>query len=311
MLLVLLLGFQACSVVPNPPSATPTARGNACRPKIAEPQTGVAAQPLAGRLVFASGEPWNIWMMQVATMERRQLTQIAGDVFDPDFSPDGTRIVFRDSRHGINDDDEIYVMNADGSSQRNLTRNPANDWSPAWSPDGTRIAFTSDRGGSTVRVYVMRADGSDVRQLTQIEGEYPTWSPDGARIAFASSSTGSYQIWAMNADGSGQRQLTHGAHYNMYPAWSPDGSAILYDTQRDFATLTDEGVGPEFEIHVMNADGSCDTRLTNNHVEDRFPAWSPDGRHIVWTQQGQIAAMNADGSGQRILGAGSFPDWHA
>jgi TolB protein len=249
-------------------------------------------------------------MMRADGTERSQLTLIAGNVFDPDFSPDGARIVYRDSRHGINNDDEIYVMNADGSGQKNLTHDPANDWSPAWSPDGTRIAFASDRGGATVQVYVMAADGSGVRQLTQIEGEYPTWSPDSSHMAFASSSTGTYQIWVMNAAGSGQRQLTDGPHYNMYPAWSPDGSAILYDTQRDFATLTDEGAGPEFEIHVMNADGSCDTRLTNNALEDRFPAWSPDGRDIVWTQQGQIAIMNADGSGQRILGAGTFPDWH-
>src|SRR5262249_40715658 len=75
-----------------------------------------------------------------------RLTSDPGPEFDPDWSPDGTKIAYRDSTRGINGDDEVFVMDADGSHKTNLTNNPANDWGPAWSPDGTRIAFNSARG---------------------------------------------------------------------------------------------------------------------------------------------------------------------
>jgi len=69
--------------------------------------------------------------------------------------------------HGINNDDEIYVMNANDSARRDLTSNPANDWSPAWSPNGRPIASSSERSGDITRnIYVMRPDGSQLRNLT-------------------------------------------------------------------------------------------------------------------------------------------------
>jgi hypothetical protein len=78
---------------------------------------------------------------------------------DPVWSPDSRRI-------GFARNNEIYVMNADGSGKRNLTANPATDGEPCWSPDGRRIGFASDRGGST-DVYTMRAaDGRDLKRLT-------------------------------------------------------------------------------------------------------------------------------------------------
>lgn len=288
---------------------TGTPSPTACRPAAIQPHTGSAAPP-QGRIAFATGDLFQIWVMNADGSDRRQLTHAHGPVFSPAWSPDGQRIAYRDSRFGINNNDEIYVMNADGSGQINLTKNPANDWSPAWSPDGTQIAFASTRGATGLpNIFVMRADGSQTRQLTRSEGEYPSWSPDGRHIAYASSESGSYQINVMDADGSDQRPLTSGGHYNMYPAWSPDGAAIAYDTQRDFATLTDTGAGPEFEIHVMNADGSCDTRITNNALEDRFPVWSPDGAYLVWTQQGEVTMMSAHGGDPTSLGSGHFPAW--
>ena len=95
----------------------------------------------------------------------------------------------------------------------------------------------------------------------------------------------------------------------MSPAWSPDGTQIVYDTQRDMYPPHEVGIGPEFEIHKINADGSGDTRLTNNMQEDRFPTWSPNSR-IVFTQNGTLILMNADGSNQiKLFDSGSFPAW--
>ncbi len=88
----------------------------------------------------------------------------------PNWSPDGTEIAFTSNRDG---NDEIYVMNADGSNQTRLTYNDAYDGMPAWSPDGTRIAFESRRDSNGSAIYVMNADGSNQTQLTK----RPWWSP--------------------------------------------------------------------------------------------------------------------------------------
>lgn len=82
---------------------------------------------------------------------------------------------------GINRDDEIWVMNVDGSHAANLTRNSANDWSPAWSPDGRSIAFASTRSGA-LNLWSMATDGSKRQRLTRSLAEYPSWSPDSSLI---------------------------------------------------------------------------------------------------------------------------------
>src|SRR4029077_4927670 len=92
----------------------------------------------------------------------------------PVWSPDGTRIAFSSTRDG---NDEIYVMNKDGSNVRRLTNNPAPDITPTWSPNGGQLAFTSDRWGGPA-IYVMGADGLNPRRIST-EGycDRATWSP--------------------------------------------------------------------------------------------------------------------------------------
>ena len=135
----------------------------------------------------------------------------------------------------------------------------------------------------------------------------PDWSPDGRRIAFASDRDGSFEVYVMNADGSGVTRLTKNDAVDVSPTWSPDGRRIAFSSTRDGS----------FEIYVMNADGSGVTRLTVNDAYDVYPAWSPDGRHIAFDSDRdgnrEIYVMNADGSGVTRLtdhGADDFtPAW--
>ena len=187
--------------------------------------------PPAGRLAVSVDD--DLAVVEADGSGREVVVTAPGPQFDSDWSPDGSRLVYRDSRTGVNVNDEIYVSSADGSGARNLTASPANDWSPAWSPDGEQIAFASDREGE-LRIFVMGADGSGVRRVTDIWGEYPAWSPDGTQIAFASHVGGTslhgdpnYDVFVVNADGSGLRQLTESPAYDMYPTWSPDGTQIV------------------------------------------------------------------------------------
>ncbi len=134
----------------------------------------------------------------------------------------------------------------------------------------------------------------------------PSWSPDGSRIAFHSSRTGGGDIYVMNADGSGVRQLTDHPASDGSPSWSPDGKQILFDSKRS----------GNFDIWVMNADGTGSKRLTRDPGRDLAPSWSPDGSKIAYMSDRvgafQVYVMNADGAEDRrmtMVNTNWFPQW--
>jgi tol-pal system beta propeller repeat protein TolB len=156
-----------------------------------------------------------------------RLTASDGDDSEPAWSPDGTKIAFRSDRTG---NSEIYVMNADGTNPIRLTNQTGSDSDPAWSPDGSTIAFVSDRGGND-GIYVMSADGSGVTRLTG-DGVQPAWSPNGttlafSRLAWCSPTYCEYDLYVMNADGSGELPLSSQSS-DLGAAWSADGRWIAY-----------------------------------------------------------------------------------
>src|SRR5881628_341468 len=134
--------------------------------------------------------------------------------------------------------DEIYVMNADGSGVSRLTSAaaPDYDWGPTWSPDGSKIAFSRGRRdvGGVEEILVMHADGSGLRNLTSNPPNWnPRWSPDGSRIAFVGVGDGNTEIFVTNADASGLRNLTNNPANEGAPAWSSDGTRIAFTSDRD------------------------------------------------------------------------------
>jgi Tol biopolymer transport system component len=166
------------------------------------------------------------------------------------------------------------------------------------------IAFGAGTG-----IFTMAPDGSGLRRLQDagaVAYYGPQWSPDGTKIAFYGYPPGGgsgygggadYDIFVMNADGSGLTNLTtspadvkSGAS-QMIPVWSPDGTKIAYDG--------DDG------LYVMNADGSDQTRIASG----QDPAWSPDGTRIAFEGPGNaIWSVAPDGSGLLQLTAGAAFD---
>ncbi|MYB75851.1 MAG: VWA domain-containing protein [Chloroflexi bacterium] len=116
-----------------------------------------------------------------------------------------------------------------------------------------------------------------------------------AQIAFASLRDENWEIYVMNADGSGQKRLTDDPANDVAPHWSPDARRIAFASNR----------AGNFDIYVMNADGSEVAQLTDDPGDDFAPRWSPDGRKLAFYSEREnnvdVYVMNADGSGQTRL----------
>jgi len=238
----------------------------------------------------------------------------------------------RDNPAGtLADASEIYLMDADGTNARRLTDNHDGDSLPAISPDGTRIIFDSNRlrtagqPANTTHLFLMNIDGSAQAPLTW--GSSASWSPDGKRIAFHASASGAAaptrvepgapasdsDIFVADIEGllehrATARNLTNSpATIDDDADWSPDGRRIVYTSRAATARSSNAVNDPSAEIFVINADGSGSAvRLTANDEEERAPAWSPDGKRIVYAARKggpdfELCVMNADGTGQRQL----------
>ncbi|MDE0298699.1 MAG: hypothetical protein OXN17_08715 [Candidatus Poribacteria bacterium] len=226
-----------------------------------------------------------VYVMDADGRNRENLTNHPGYDFDPDWSPDGTKIAFGSGR---NDVFQIYVMDADGENQMRLTDGPRQKREPDWSPDGSKIAFTVDDGVS--HIGVMDADGKNRVRLENRASE-PSWSPDGRQIAFATSRNGDHEIFVIGADGQGLERVKHGLRGHS-PSFSPDGRRIAYyESHEGFR-----------HIHSVDTDGKNRVRLTHNQGHHSHPTWSPDGQMIAYVAykdlffgDATIHLMTADG----------------
>jgi Tol biopolymer transport system component len=206
---------------------------------------------------------------------------------------------------------DIFVMNTDGSNRTQLTSDADRDLDPAFSRDGSKIVYASKTGSSESTPYsitIMNADGSGKKRLTQrpVNDMSPAFSPDGSQIVFVSDE----QIWIMNSDGSNQRSLTPERDYSrMQPEFSPDGKKIVFTARK--APVVDH----EFDIYVMNVDGSGVTKLTSNATDQYEPTYTPDGKKIVFSLGSLLHQINTDGTGQAPLSeesiGGSEPSFSA
>jgi WD40 repeat protein len=280
---------RVVGILPGTATITVSSNGDTATAKVVvtnpRPPTGRPLIAYSAK-VPTQGSNFEIFLINPDASGSARLTAVDGDDFDPDWSPDGEKIVFTSTR---DNDSEIYVMDADGTNQTRLTASPLTDEDPAWSPDGSRIAFSSVRDGNR-EIYVMNADGTGVTRLTNDPGTdlEPAWIPDGTRIIFVSDRAGGsparYQIYSMAPDGSALLRLTNSNGNDMSPAYSPEGERIAFASDRD----------GQFEIYVMDQAGGAVTRFTISDPASfqGSPAWSPDGGNIAFERNGHLWTMD-------------------
>ncbi len=210
------------------------------------------------------------------------------------------KIVFTSDRDG---NQQLYLMNEDGSEQQRLTHNGGIDCFPAFSPDGRRIAFVGAGRSTSYAIKVMNADGTETAEVTPLDfrpSPFPwhdlwalSWSPDGKQIAFQEAG----DIFTVKVDGTDRRNLTNHPALDLEPAWSPDGARILFVSARVY-WLT---------LHTMKADGTEVRELPSaGEFWDTTPAFSPTGGKIVFMVRSEmtlpaIYTANSDGSERALF----------
>lgn len=165
------------------------------------------------------------------------------------------------------------------------------------------ILFQSNRDVGAGEIYAIPPVGEAVRITTSTGSSDPVYSPDGSRIAFISTNPGgAYQVFLMNADGSGRTQLTTGTAAKQEPAFSPDGTQVAF-----VANSFDTDGQTDLEIWAIGTDGTGLRQITSNTVPDTSPAWSPAGDRIAFVSTNDVFAMTADGGGRTNLTPDSPP----
>ncbi len=232
-----------------------------------------------------------IYLIDADGTNPRRLTDNSDAEVFPALSPDGKKIVFDSNRRRSagepQNTSDLFVMNTDGTEQTWLIRGS----SASWSPDSKNVAFHASASGAGLPVkadagaptfdsdiFTLNVDdvlehGAGRTNLTnspEAIDDDPDWSPDGQQIVFVSHAVTDNQlnsitaeIHVINAHGTGELvRLTDNVEEERGPSWSPDGARIVFMCRRG---------GSDFEICVMNADGTGQVQLTDNTVFDGTP----------------------------------------
>jgi TolB protein len=221
-------------------------------------------------------------------------------------APDGQSVVYS-AYNGETDRHDIYELNLAANSVSALTFAFGDLNAPDISPDGTTIVFTRfDTDPEKPTTWLMARDGTDLRQVTDVRAWDPSWSPDGSSILFASDVGDTSQLFIVNVDGTGLRQVGNFSDLRGRSDWSIQNLIVTYS-----------GEPWEREIYIMNPDGSGQQQISPAGGNSQGPSFSPDGQWVAFTAYFdryevhgcEIYIMRVDGTDLRRLTDNEYCDY--
>jgi Tol biopolymer transport system component len=239
------------------------------------------------------------------------LTHLSNDALNPDFTPDGKRILFWSAAN--NAGDAVFSVPVHGGAisqiQTGCGQNPdCGDTNPAVSPSGRELLTVREQGPfeangclAFLGIFKFRSDGTHPRRISPTTPDCaadlePRWSPDGDRIVFQHAEDFGLSLWIMNSDGSQRRQLTPAGMDAGAPDWSPDGQRIVFQSPDD---PTDDQT-PQ-QLYTVHPDGSQLVQITHypqlpgQIIKTNGARWSPDGQKLVFAHLDATTTIGPDG----------------
>ncbi len=276
----------------------------------------------------------------------KQLT-FGGENAEAYFSFDGKKLTFQSKRDDLKCD-QIFTMNIDGSNVTRVSNGEGRTTCSYFFKNGKKMLYGSTHLGAkecppnpdfskgyvwaiypTYDIFTSNTNGKKIKQLTKTNGydAEATISPDGKHIVFTSTRDGDLDIYTMDIDGKNVKRLTTELGYDGGPFFSPDGKQIVFrayhpKTEAEIARyklrLSEDLIEPNnFEIWVMDVDGSNKRQITKLGAASFAPFFTPDGKKIIFCtnhfasdsrkRNFDLALINVDGTGiERVTYNESF-----
>ena len=244
----------------------------------------------------------------VSVENLRKLGIAETKLWDPALSPDGTKIAY--VAYDDTNNQQVFVINADGTGETKLTSDVNKKWGIAWGPD--KIAYVSFGKDGLEKIFVMNPDGSGNKQLIPDNTRQgrspedktpvwaaPSWSHDGKYLAYTSLDKNMYsKMYIVNADGTGRRAVFNDSAEQWSPSISPDGNNIVYASYDNKS---------KEELFIVDIEGTSNRQITFDELKKNYPVWGPDGTiaYVSYenlTASGEkIFAIGQDGTNKRLF----------
>ena len=277
--------------------------------------------PLSSPFLHVSGVPyldeWGIYELDLSTKEVQLIYSDPSKLDNIKLNLAGDTFTFALYLSGDDyESTEIYTLDVDGTGLKRLTDNDVMDVFPSWSPDGGEMVFLSWRD-ATLDIWIMESDGGNQRLLYDSGYHDADVHWIGDTIVFTRNS----QIWAMDSDGSNPRQLTDPPKAGEWrdailpfgdydPRISPDGSKVAFERMVD-----DTSQHGNYDLFLVNIDGSGEVRLTETGWTQGIAAWSSNGETLTYLVSAKgsegvydIYTIKSDGSKMTDQTSDIFPD---
>ena len=216
--------------------------GKDCPPK--------PAQRADHKYVWPIYDSYDIFVADLHGRIKRQLTHEMGYDAEATISPKGDKIVYTSTKSG---DLELWIMNIDGSGKKQLTSGLGYDGGAFFSPDGKQLVFRASRPKTK-------------EDKEEYEGFYKTGLVSPLHM----------EIYTINIDGSGLKQITNLGNANWAPFFDHSGKKIIFSSNH-------EKGGYHFNLWMINVDGTGLEKISGDKIFDAFPMFSPDGKKIIFS----------------------------